>query len=455
MSAASNILQLIGNTPMVELRRMDAGPCRLFTKLEQVNPGGSIKDRIALSMVEAAEAEGKIRPGGTLVEATAGNTGLGLALVASQKGYRLLIVIPDKMSQEKVFHLRAMGAEIRMTRSDVGKGHPEYYQDMAQRIASQMDNAFYVNQFANPANPMAHERTTAPEIWEQMDHDVDAIVCGVGTGGTLTGIGRYFRRVAPQTQMVLADPAGSVLAELIATGKMKPAGTWLVEGIGEDFVPPNCDLSLVHSAYSVTDAQAFSTARELLAREGVMGGSSAGTLVAAALEFCREQTQPRRVVTLIPDSGNKYLSKMYNDYWMEDQGFIQREPTGDLRDLIARRHGERATIVIGPDDTLANAYARMKLYDIQQLPVMQDERILGIIDESDILLAVYGHEAHFKQPVREAMTTRLQVLAPNAPLNALLPIFAQDRVAIVMDDERFLGLITRYDLLNYLRRRMK
>jgi cystathionine beta-synthase len=455
MRAAANILELIGNTPVVELKRMDTGSCRLFAKLEFENPGGSIKDRIALSMVEAAEREGRIRPGGTLVEATAGNTGLGLALVAAQKGYKVLIVIPDKMSQEKVFHLKAMGAQIVMTRSDVGKGHPEYYQDMAQRIASGMDNAFYVNQFANPANPLAHERTTAPEIWEQMEHDVDAVVCGVGTGGTLTGIGRFFRRTAPQLEMVLADPAGSVLVDYLATGFVKPAGSWLVEGIGEDFVPDNCDLSLVSRAYTVTDAEAFATAREMLALEGVMGGSSAGVLVAAARKYCREQTRAKRVVVLIPDSGNKYLSKMYNDYWMMDQGFIEREHTGDLRDLIARRHVDRATIVIGPDDNLETAYARMKLYDLQQLPVMADDRIVGIIDESDILLAVYGHEEHFKRPVREAMSARLEVLQPDAPLQALLPIFGEDRVAIVMEEEKFLGLITRYDLLNYLRRRLK
>ncbi|MFZ5462218.1 MAG: pyridoxal-phosphate dependent enzyme [Pseudomonadota bacterium] len=455
MAVYSNVLEMIGNTPMVELRRMDTGPCRLFAKLEQCNPGGSIKDRIGLTMIEAAEREGRIKPGGTLVEATAGNTGLGLALVALKKGYRLLLVIPDKMSQEKVFHLKAMGAEIVMTRSDVAKGHPEYYQDLAQRLASEMDNAFYVNQFANPANPRAHEEGTAPEIWEQMEHRLDAVVCGVGTGGTLTGIGRYFKRVAPHVEMVLADPEGSVLADYLKTGTIKQAGSWLVEGIGEDFVPPICDLSLVGAAYTISDAEAFATARELLRREGIMGGSSSGVLVAAALRYCRSQSAPKRVVTLIPDSGNKYLSKMYNDYWLADQGFLEREQTGDLRDLIGRRHVDHATIVIGPEDSLLTAYARMKLYDMQQLPVMEDDHIIGIIDESDILLAVYGHEDHFKSPVREAMSTNLQTLPPSAPLEALLPVFDQGHVAIVMDGDQFLGLITRYDLLNYLRRRLK
>src|SRR5215471_9121124 len=231
------VLGLIGNTPLVELTRLHTGRCRLFVKLESQNPGGSIKDRIALSMIDAAERDGRLKPGGTVVEATAGNTGLGLALVARAKGYRVLLVIPDKMSAEKVLHLKALGAEIRMTRSDVNKGHPEYYQDMAERLASEIAGAFYVNQFGNPANPIAHERTTGPEIWEQMQHRVDAIVCGVGSGGTITGLSRYFARMSPDTEMVLADPEGSILAGYVETGTIGAAGSWVVEGIGEDFVP--------------------------------------------------------------------------------------------------------------------------------------------------------------------------------------------------------------------------
>ncbi|MEE8273521.1 MAG: cysteine synthase family protein, partial [Alphaproteobacteria bacterium] len=243
MATHTNVLDMIGNTPIIELSHLDTGRCRLFAKLENQNPGGSIKDRIGLSMIEAAERDGTLEPGGTIIEATAGNTGLGLALVAAQKGYRLIIVMPDKMSQEKVFHLKALGAEVRMTRSDVGKGHPEYYQDYAERLAGEM-GAFYVNQFANPANPLAHETGTGPEIWQQMGHDVDAVVCGVGSGGTLTGVGRFMKRVAPHVEMVLADPEGSILAEAVETGKVREdVGSWLVEGIGEDFIPPVCDLS--------------------------------------------------------------------------------------------------------------------------------------------------------------------------------------------------------------------
>jgi cystathionine beta-synthase len=409
---------------------------------------------MALSMVEAAEREGKIGPGGLLVEATAGNTGLGLALVAAQKGYRLLLVIPDKMAQEKIFHLRALGADIVITRSDVGKGHPEYYQDLAERLAREQ-GGFYVNQFANPANPEAHERTTGPEILDQMGGELDAVVVGVGSGGTLTGIGRYLKRVAPKVKMILADPQGSVLAPLLKTGTMPTPGSWVVEGIGEDFVPPNCDLSLVSEALTVTDAEALATARELLRMEGILGGSSTGTLLAGALRWCRAQKEPKRVVTLVCDSGNKYLSKMFNDFWMIDQGFIQRERTGDLRDLISRRHAERATVTVAPDDTLVTAYSRMKLYDVSQLPVLEGGEVVGIIDESDLLLAVYDNEAAFREPVRIAMTARLETVDSRATLESLLPIFAQGHVAIVKHDGEFAGLITRIDLVNHLRRRLK
>ena len=449
------ILPLIGNTPLVRLEALDTGPCELYVKLESQNPGGSIKDRIGLAMIEAAEREGKLRPGSTLVEATAGNTGLALALVAGRKGYPLVLVIPDKMSQEKVFHLRALGADVRMTRSDVAKGHPDYYQDMAERIAREM-GGYYVNQFSNPANPMAHETTTAPEIWRQMEGRVDAAVCGVGSGGTITGLSRFFARQAPGVDIVLADPAGSVLADYVATGKIGEAGSWLVEGIGEDFLPSIADLSRVRKAYTIPDEESLMTARALLRDEGILAGSSSGTLVAAALRYCREQTRPKRVVTFICDSGNKYLSKMFNDFWMRDQGFMRGPPTGDLRDLIARSQEKHAVVAVGPEDTLLVAHGRMKLYDVSQLPVLEgEERLVGLLDESDVLLAAVRDPAAFRRPVREFMTKRLTTVSSDTAVDSLLPIFDQGMVAIVVDGERFLGLITRIDVLNYLRRRLR
>lgn len=319
--AQPNILNLIGNTPIVELTKLDTGCCRLFTKLELNNPTGSIKDRIALSMIEDAEAKGALKPGDSIMEATAGNTGLGLALVAAQKGYPLIIVMPDKMSMEKEYNLRAMGAEVIRTRSDVVKGHPEYYQDLAARLADEK-GAFYINQFSNPANVKAHIESTGPEIWSQMEGQVDAFVCGVGSGGTLSGVGGYLKSKNPQIELVLADPQGSILAPLHNTGNAPEAGSWVIEGIGEDFVPDICDMKLVDVAFEVSDRDALLAARELLFKEGIMAGSSSGTLLKAALEYCQKQTTPKNVVTLACDTGNRYLSKMYNDEWMKQQGLL-------------------------------------------------------------------------------------------------------------------------------------
>jgi cystathionine beta-synthase len=444
---------MIGNTPMLELRNFDTGPCRLLLKLESQNPAGSIKDRIGLSMIDAAEREGKILPGGTIIEATAGNTGLGLALVAAQKGYKMLVIVPDKMSQEKIFHLNALGAQVMMTRSDVTKGHPDYYQDVAERLSNEIENSYWVNQFANPANPDAHEHGTGPEIWAQTEGRIDAMVCGVGSGGTITGLARYFKGVKPAVEMILADPEGSILAGLVNDGVAGDLGAWVIEGIGEDFVPPNCDISLISRAYTIPDQESLATARELLAKEGILSGSSSGTLLAAALRYCREQTETKTVVSLIPDSGNKYLSKMYNDYWMTDQGFIQRPQHGDLRDLISHPFDDRAVVSASPSDTLLSAYGRMRMADVSQLPVLDGDQILGIIDESDLLLSLYHNAERFDAPVSDFMADRLEMLSPEAPLEDLLPILRADRVAIVVKDGHFLGLITKVDLLNHLRRK--
>jgi cystathionine beta-synthase len=450
-----DLIGLIGNTPMVKVTQLDTGPCELFLKLESHNPGGSIKDRIGLSMISAAEQAGQLGPHQRhLIEATAGNTGLGLALVSSQKGYRLTLVIPDKMSQEKILHLKALGAEVVMTRSDVEKGHPDYYQDMAERI-SRETGAFYVNQFANPANPLAHETTTGPEIAAQLDNRLDAMVVGVGSGGTIGGLSRYFAKAIPQCEMVLADPEGSVLADYVKTGTMGKAGSWVVEGIGEDFLPPNADLTRVKKAYTISDKESLDTARLLLQKAGILAGSSSGTLIAAALRYCREQTTPKRVCTFVCDSGNKYLSKQFNDFWMADQGFLPRQAHGDLRDVITRRYSDRAVITLAPTDTLLIAYGRMKLYEVSQLPVIERNKVVGMIDESDLLLAAIDDETRLRQPVRDFMSTRLQTVNVRTPVRELLPLLDKGFVPIVVDGEEFIGLVTRIDLLNHLRRKLR
>lgn len=458
MAIHSTVLDLIGRTPVVKAQHLDTGLCELYFKLESQNPGGSIKDRIGLKMIEAAEARGDIRPGDTLVEGTAGNTGIGLALVAQQKGYKLVLVVPDKMSREKIFNLKAMGAQVVLTRSDVAKGHPDYYQDMAERLARETPGAYFVNQFGNPDNPAAHEHGTGPEILEQMAEvgGVDAVVFGCGSSGTMTGLSRCFAQNSPHTELVLADPVGSILEEYINRGTLSDkSASWMVEGIGEDFLPPISDFTRVKQAYAISDKESFLTARELLEKEGILGGSSTGTLLAAALRYCREQTAPKKVLVFVCDTGNKYLSKMYNDYWMLDNGFLERQPTGDLRDLILRPFSRRDTVVVGPADLLMTAYQRMKLYDVSQLPVMEGDQLVGIVDESDVLLHVYGDEARFRDPVSTAMVSKLDKIDVRAPIEALLPVFDRGHVAIVTEGEQFLGLITRIDLLNYLRRRVQ
>lgn len=453
-SSAPAILSMIGNTPIVRITRFDTGPCELYLKLENQNPGGSIKDRIALKMIEAAEAEGKLAPGGTVIEATAGNTGLGLALVCAAKGYRLILVIPDKMATEKINNLRALGAEIHITRSDVGKGHPAYYQDIAERLSTEIPGSFYVNQFSNPANPRAHEEWTGPEMFRQMDNDVDAVVAGIGSGGTFTGLGAFFAKASPKTQMVIADPVGSIIADLVNKGTHDEPGSWVVEGVGEDFVPPNCDLQYAKAAFYVSDTESLNAARDLLRKEGILAGSSSGTLFAAALKYCRAQTEKKRVITFVCDTGNKYLSKMFNDAWMEDHGFTPRERHNDLRDLMTRRYDKGQVVTVGPEDTLLTAYKRMRISDVSQLPVMEGDRVIGILDESDLLLHVEKDPARFRDKVYTAMVNRLETLPVTATMADLRALFDRNMVAIIQDGGKFLGLLTRTDVLNHLRRQL-
>ena len=450
----TDVLELIGNTPIVEVKSFDVGVCRLFLKLENLNPSGAIKDRIGLSMIEAAEREGKVKRGYTLIEATAGNTGLGLALVAARKGYRLLLVIPDKMSQEKIACLKAMGAEIVMTRSDVEKGHPEYYQDYALRLSKEIPNSFFVDQFNNPANPLAHVTTTGPEIWEQMDHKVDAISVGVGSAGTIRGLTDYFKKVHPGVEFILADPEGSVLVDHVKTGKFGTAGSWRVEGIGEDFIPAQADFSLVKNAYSISDKEAFVILRDLLRKEGILAGSSTGVLIGAAIRYAKEQKTPKNIVTFVCDSGNKYLSKVYNDHWLLDQGLLERKEEGDLRDLITRTFSSNSVVSVRPEDSVATAYSRMKLYDISQLPVIDQGKAVGIIDESDLLLAFEDLDTHkFEEKVSDYMAPDPEVLSPREDLKSLVAVLKKGYTAIIQDENKFYGVVTRIDLLNYLKRK--
>ena len=455
MDITESLLDLVGDTPILKLKSLDTGLCDLYVKLESNNPGGSIKDRIGLSIIEEAEKSGELKPGGTIIEATAGNTGIGLALVAALKGYKIILVIPDKMSREKILHLEGLGAEIVLTRSDVPEGHPEYYQDLARKILSETPGAFLANQFSNPANPLAHRTTTAPEIWKQMNGNVDAVVAGVGSGGTLTGLAEFFKAQDSSISMVAADPEGSIVADAILKGDYNyDGGSWLVEGVGEDFIPNNFDLSLMDDAETVSDKEAFEVLQTLLKEEGILGGSSTGTLVAAAAKWCRKQTKHKNVVTFICDTGNKYLSKAFNKSWLHDNNLLDLEKYGDMRDLINRRADKGEMIMVTPNDSLLVAYNRMRASDISQIPVLEEGKLQGVLDEEDLLFTVSKDPAAFSSNVAQHMISELDTLQFDASEDELLSILSEGKVAIIYDGDTFIGFITKVDLINYYRNKL-
>ena len=455
MDITESLLDLVGDTPILKLKSLDTGPCDLYVKLESNNPGGSIKDRIGLSIIEEAEKSGELKPGGTIIEATAGNTGIGLALVAALKGYKIILVIPDKMSREKILHLEGLGAEIVLTRSDVPEGHPEYYQDLARKILSETPGAFLANQFSNPANPLAHRTTTAPEIWKQMKGNIDAVVAGVGSGGTLTGLAEFFKAQDSSIRMVAADPEGSIVADAILKGDYTyDGGSWLVEGVGEDFIPNNFDLSLMDDAETVSDKEAFEVLQTLLKEEGILGGSSTGTLVAAAAKWCRKQKEHKNVVTFICDTGNKYLSKAYNRSWLHDNDLLDIEKYGDMRDLINRRADKGEMIIVSPNDSLLVAYNRMRASDISQIPVLDEGQLKGVLDEEDLLFTVSKDPGTFSSNVSEHMISELDTLQFDASEDELLSILSEGKVAIIYDGNTFIGFVTKVDLINYYRNKL-
>jgi cystathionine beta-synthase len=418
-------------------------------------PGGSIKDRVGLAIIEEAEKSGELKAGGTIIEATAGNTGIGLALVAAIKGYKIILVIPDKMSREKILHLEGLGAEIVLTRSDVPEGHPEYYQDLARTIVAKTPGSFLANQFSNPANPMIHRTTTGPEIWDQMDGNIDAMVAGVGSGGTITGLAEFFKEKNPDIQMVVADPEGSIVADAVIKGSFSyEGGSWLVEGVGEDFIPDNLNVDLLDDAEVVTDKEAFQTLQVLIREEGVLGGSSTGTLVAGAVKWCQKQTSPKRVVTFICDTGNKYLSKAFNKSWLHDNDLLEVQTAGDVTDLINRRADQGDMISVSVSDTLLTAYKRMRASDISQIPVLDGEQLVGVLDEEDLLFNVSKSKTAFTQPVTDFMVTDLDVLPVGASEEDLLKTLTQGKVAIIYDGDTFVGFITKVDLINHYRTKL-
>jgi cystathionine beta-synthase len=438
------ILQSIGWTPLVRLRRLAADvPATVCVKMESLNPGGSVKDRVGLAMIQEAEQRGWLRPGGTIIEATAGNTGAALAMVAAVKGYRCIFVLPDKMSREKIALLKAYGAEVVITPTDVAPDSPESYNGVADRLAREIPGAWRPNQFTNLANPEIHYRTTGPEIWEQTEGRVSALVAGVGTGGTISGVARYLKERNPDVKIIGADPEGSVLSG----GSPKP---WKVEGIGEDYVPKTFNSQLVDEWIRISDAESFHTARALARREGILAGGSSGTNVAAALRYARRLTRDHLVVALVCDTGRNYLSKFFDDQWLADNNLLLKEqPAHSLGDLLKMR-GSRQLVTIPPEATAAAAIELMQKTGISQLPVLQDGKPVGAIQEVTLARMLHDNSDPNIVTVGEIMARPLPVLDVTVHLDeAYRLLMAGHTGVLALQDGQVVDIVTRIDLVQY------
>ena len=451
MQVVDSLLDLVGRTPLVRLARFSppGGPT-LLAKVEYVNPGGSVKDRIGLAMVEAAERDGLLKPGGTIVEPTSGNTGAGLAIVAAQRGYRCVFVMPDKMSQEKIDYLRAFGAEVVVCPTAVEPDDPRSYYRTADRIVEETPGAFQPNQYYNPANPEAHERTTGPEVWDQTEGRVDAFVTGVGTGGTITGVGRYLKARKPDVMVVGADPEGSIYS-----GDVHP---YLVEGVGEDFWPATFDPAVVDRYVRVSDRDSFLTARRLARDEGVLTGGSGGLALAAAVEVAVDLPSDAVVVVLLPDSGRSYLSKIFNDKWMMANGFLKPGGQARLAEVLAHKVSALPTIVhVHPDEPVRDAIATLGSFGVSQMPVVTRDGdvtlddVLGSIRERSLLERVYRDPDALHHTVADVMDEPLPVVDARDTVDAAMAVLtAQAPAVLVCDGPKPVGVLTRADVLEHM-----
>ena len=452
LQIADSLLDLIGNTPLLRLRRVAADlECRIVAKLELLNPGGSVKDRPALRMIEDAEEAGLLKPGGTIVEPTSGNTGVGLAIVAAQRGYRCIFVVTDKVAPEKIRLLEAYGAEVVVCPVAVAPEDPRSYYSVAERLVRETSGAFRPNQYDNQQNPRAHELSTGPEIWRQTAGRITHFVAGVGTGGTITGVGRYLKSRDPAVQIVGADPAGSVYSG----GSGRP---YLVEGIGEDFWPSTYDPSLVDRVVPVTDEASFLMARRVTREEGLLIGGSGGTAVAAALEVGRELGPDDLVVVLIPDSGRGYLSRVFDEEWMAGYGFL-RGGDHTVADIVeARRADVPPLVYVDPDATVRRAVNVMRGYGVSQLPVAKGElplaaaEILGAVDELVMMDLVFRAPEIMDEPVEKVMGPRLPTIGIGQPLALAVEKLDQAPALVVLSGGRPHAVLTRTDVLSYLSR---
>ena len=455
MKYVNSVLDLIGNTPMVKLNRLvDDTMATVLAKMEHLNPSGSVKDRMALHMLNRAEEQGIIKPGYTLVESTSGNTGLGLAMAAAVRGYRCVFTIPDKMSKEKIDMLKAFGAEVVITRTDLDHDHPESYVSIAKRIAEETPNAYYVDQYNNMANPEAHYLTTGPEIWADTDGEIDALVGGIGTGGTISGAGKYLKEKAAEAgreiKVICPDPVGSIYYNLFNNQKPDPPRVYVVEGIGHDFMVGTLDFSVIDDVRQISDQDSFRAARRLVREEGIFGGGSTGTAIVGALEVAKELGPGKIVVVIIPDSGDRYISKCFDDDWMKDMGYLGiEERIGSVRELL-RFKGDHVDFA-KHEETIADVAHRMNELGISQMPIRGDEASpYRMLHETDILRGLIEGNCKPADGAMSAATDLDGQVALDDPLSKVQRIFEEKNMAVVFEGSEIVGIIGEIDMVEYL-----
>ncbi|OGS20568.1 MAG: cystathionine beta-synthase [Elusimicrobia bacterium RIFOXYA2_FULL_39_19] len=447
MALYNNILESVGKTPLVRLNRITKDiKSTIYVKVEYLNPGGSIKDRIGIAMIEAAEKEGLLKPGGTIIEATAGNTGVGLALVAAVKGYRVIFVMPDKMSEDKISLLKAYGAEVVITPTSVPPDSPESYNGVADRLAREIPGAYRPNQFVNSNNPLAHYLTTGREIWQDTEGKIDVFVASMGTGGTISGTAKYLKEKNPGLVVVGADPEGSILSG----DSPRP---YKVEGIGEDFIPKTFNRQIVDEMIRVSDKESFNMARQLAREEGLLVGGSSGTALAAALKYAQRLDTPRYIVVILPDTGRNYITKIFSDSWMQENGFWEglKNKSVKLKDILNGRKGMPPIISVKPHESLASAVKLMHRYNISQLPVIESGKVIGSLNEASIMKNLSDGIDIFKQKISAIMGKPLPHLQEGQDISEAYRILLSGSSGIIVtsDRESPVAVITRSDLIDY------